>query len=81
MTRLFSFLTEKPAIAPPVFVFQKDKAQKVCLKYLFYIIIVNISSFNFAYICRHSNLKTIWHWPVEAFLPPKEDLKPSLSTC
>lgn len=26
--RAFSF-TEKPAIAPPVFVFQKDKAQKV----------------------------------------------------
>lgn len=25
---LFFFLTEKPAIAPPVFVFQKDKAQK-----------------------------------------------------
>lgn len=26
---MISFFTEKPAIAPPVFVFQKDKAQKV----------------------------------------------------
>lgn len=29
MTSLPLFLTDKPAIAPPVFVFQKDKAQKV----------------------------------------------------
>ena len=29
MTRLHPLLTEKPAIAPPVFVFQKDKALKV----------------------------------------------------
>uniref|UniRef100_A0A3P9P723 RAN binding protein 3b n=1 Tax=Poecilia reticulata TaxID=8081 RepID=A0A3P9P723_POERE len=28
MTSLHLFLTDKPAIAPPVFVFQKDKAQK-----------------------------------------------------
>lgn len=35
MTSLFSFLTEKPAIAPPVFVFQKDKAQKVRFKFYF----------------------------------------------
>uniref|UniRef100_A0A667Z5R8 Ran-binding protein 3 n=1 Tax=Myripristis murdjan TaxID=586833 RepID=A0A667Z5R8_9TELE len=28
MTSLHFFLTDKPAIAPPVFVFQKDKAQK-----------------------------------------------------
>ena len=29
MTSLHPLLTEKPAIAPPVFVFQKDKALKV----------------------------------------------------
>lgn len=29
MTSLHLLLTDKPAIAPPVFVFQKDKAQKV----------------------------------------------------
>lgn len=29
MTSLRLLLTDKPAIAPPVFVFQKDKAQKV----------------------------------------------------
>lgn len=29
----FSPQTDKPAIAPPVFVFQKDKAQKVSLKH------------------------------------------------
>lgn len=28
-TPMISLFTEKPAIAPPVFVFQKDKAQKV----------------------------------------------------
>lgn len=28
-TPIISLFTEKPAIAPPVFVFQKDKAQKV----------------------------------------------------
>uniref|UniRef100_A0A671LAG2 Ran-binding protein 3 n=1 Tax=Sinocyclocheilus anshuiensis TaxID=1608454 RepID=A0A671LAG2_9TELE len=31
---LFFFLTEKPAIAPPVFVFQKDKAQKILIDLL-----------------------------------------------
>lgn len=34
MTTLHSLLTDKPAIAPPVFVFQKDKAQKVRLPVL-----------------------------------------------
>lgn len=35
MTSLHLLLTDKPAIAPPVFVFQKDKAQKVSLSMLF----------------------------------------------
>lgn len=34
MTSLHLFLTDKPAIAPPVFVFQKDKAQKVSFCFL-----------------------------------------------
>uniref|UniRef100_A0A8C6Q460 Ran-binding protein 3 n=1 Tax=Nothobranchius furzeri TaxID=105023 RepID=A0A8C6Q460_NOTFU len=33
MTSLNIFLTDKPAIAPPVFVFQKDKAQKNLLQF------------------------------------------------
>lgn len=35
MTSLHLLLTDKPAIAPPVFVFQKDKAQKVSFSMLF----------------------------------------------
>uniref|UniRef100_A0AAX7SGX1 Ran-binding protein 3 n=1 Tax=Astatotilapia calliptera TaxID=8154 RepID=A0AAX7SGX1_ASTCA len=39
MTSLHLFLTDKPAIAPPVFVFHKDKPQKVsfCFVLLFFI--------------------------------------------
>uniref|UniRef100_A0A665TPY0 Ran-binding protein 3 n=1 Tax=Echeneis naucrates TaxID=173247 RepID=A0A665TPY0_ECHNA len=36
MTSLHLLLTDKPAIAPPVFVFQKDKAQKVSFLSSFY---------------------------------------------
>lgn len=35
MTSLHLLLTDKPAIAPPVFVFQKDKAQKVSFFFFF----------------------------------------------
>lgn len=35
MTSPHLLLTDKPAIAPPVFVFQKDKAQKVSFSILF----------------------------------------------
>lgn len=34
MTSLHLLLTDKPAIAPPVFVFQKDKAQKVSFSFI-----------------------------------------------
>lgn len=39
ITSLHLLLTDKPAIAPPVFVFQKDKAQKVSLCMLFKVFI------------------------------------------
>lgn len=35
VTNIHLLLTDKPAIAPPVFVFQKDKAQKVSFPIIF----------------------------------------------
>lgn len=36
---MISLFTEKPAIAPPVFVFQKDKAQKVRRYWYFFSVL------------------------------------------